>query len=131
MVHASCEGCLPRRSLCIRTNRRAPVPWGYFPTSPVRHRAQCHDPNWLAPESALHLPKWRVLRPWYLSSVLPSVIGPWFWMNQNPEQLRRFLLEPGFQFGLDVMHTWQRHLVGHSAVARDVQTAAHALHLHV
>src|SRR5271170_402814 len=52
-------------------------------------------------------------------------------MNQHPEQFGRGLLEPDFEFGLNVMDAGQRKIVGKRAMAGNVKAAAHLLDLNV
>src|SRR5713101_4342075 len=62
---------------------------------------------------------------------LPPIVRTRLGMDQHAEQLRGFLLEANFQFGLDVMYTRERQLVRHRAVAGDIPSAAHPLELDV
>src|SRR5580700_8080445 len=62
---------------------------------------------------------------------LSPVVSARFGMNQHPEQLGRGLLEVGFEFGLDVVDAGERQIVGHGAVAGDVEAAANFLDLNV
>ena len=52
-------------------------------------------------------------------------------MNQNPEKFGRGLLEVDFEFGLDVVNAGERQIIGHGAVAGNVEPAADLLDLDV
>src|SRR5262245_58379874 len=66
-----------------------------------------------------------------IRSKLPPVIGARLGMDKYAEKLRRFLLETDFQLSRNVVYTGKRQFVRHSAMARDIKTAAHTLDFHV
>src|SRR3984885_7228959 len=80
--------------------------------------------------------KWACsLRPVIASSdrrtpTLPAVIGAWFGVDEDAEQLGSLLLEASLQFGRDFVHAGERQFVRQGAVAGNIQVPAHPLDAH-
>src|SRR5215467_5851451 len=84
--------------------------------------------------AAIPLPfELEVLFPGRAGSIhcLSPVVGLWLRVNENAEQLRRFLLEAAFERGRYIVDTRQWQFIRKCAVAGNIHTIAYVFHTDV